>query len=60
MVIETKDVKAERDLREEEKQKIKHAEALFASFGSDVKVEFKSQLKGDSMLGIIREVLREG
>jgi hypothetical protein len=31
-----------------------------ASFGSDVKVEFKTQLKGDSMLGIIREVLREG
>jgi len=60
LVIETKDVKAERDLREEEKQKIKHAEALFASFGSDVKVEFKTQLKGDSMLGIIREVLREG
>ncbi len=58
LVIETKDVKAERDLREEEKQKIKHAEALFASFGSDVKVEFKTQLKGESMLGIIREVLR--
>ena len=58
LVIETKDVKAERDLRNEEKQKIKHAEALFASLGSDVKVEFKTQLKGESMVGIIKEVLR--
>ncbi|SFV57918.1 Type III restriction-modification system restriction subunit [hydrothermal vent metagenome] len=60
LVIETKDVKAERDLRVEERQKIKHAEALFASFGGDVKVEFKRQLKGESMVGILREVLGRG
>jgi type III restriction enzyme len=57
LVVETKDVKAERDLRDEEKQKIKHTEVLFNSFGSDVKVEFKQQLKGESMVGILREVL---
>jgi type III restriction enzyme len=58
LIVETKDVKADRDLRAEESQKIKHAEALFASLNSDVKVEFKTQLKGDGMLGIIKEVLR--
>ena len=58
LVVETKDVKAERDLRDEEKQKIKHAEVLFNSFGTDVKVKFKTQLKGESMVGILKEVMR--
>ena len=57
LVVETKDVKSERDLRDEEKQKIKHTEVLFSSFGSDVKVEFKRQLKGESMVGLLKEVL---
>ncbi len=58
LVVETKDVKAERDLRDEEKQKIKHAEVLFNSFGTDVNVKFKTQLKGESMVGILKEVMR--
>jgi len=57
LIVETKDVKSDRDLRAEESQKIKHAEALFVSLDSDVKVEFKTQLKGDGMLGIIKDVL---
>jgi type III restriction enzyme len=57
LIVETKDVNTDSVLREEEKQKIKHAEALFASLDSDVKVEFRTQLKGDGMLGIIKEVL---
>ena len=57
LIVETKDVKADRDLRAEESQKIKHAQALFSSLDSSVKVEFRTQLKGDGMLGIIKEVL---
>jgi len=58
LIVETKDVKADRDLRAEESQKIKHAEALFSSLQSEVKVEFKTQLKGEGMLQIIKEVLK--
>lgn len=58
LVVETKDVKSKRDLRVEESQKIKHAEALFSSFNSDVKVKFQTQLKGEGMLGILKDVLK--
>jgi len=58
LIVETKDVKAERDLRGEEMQKIRHAEALFAHLGSEIDVTFKTQLKGKAMSAIIREVLK--
>jgi type III restriction enzyme len=57
LIVETKDVNAERDLRGEERQKIKHAEALFAHLDSSIDVKFKTQLRGKAMSEIMREVM---
>ena len=55
LIVETKD-KGERDLFDDEKQKIKHAEILFGHLSDDVKIEFRKQLRGDKMVEIIKEV----
>lgn len=57
LIVETKDVNAERDLRGEEKQKIKHAESMFAHLSSSIDVKFETQLKGKAMSAIMRDVL---
>ncbi len=57
LVVETKD-KGERDLFVDEKQKIKHAQKLFEHLSSEVKIEFKKQLRGSKIVEIIKEVQR--
>ena len=59
LIVETKDVNAERDLRVEEKQKIKHAESMFAHLDKGIDVKFETQLKGKVMSDIIRKVLQK-
>ncbi len=58
LIVETKD-KAKRDLYDDEEQKIKHAEALFAHLSTDIKVEFRTQFKGREMVKIIEEIVGE-
>jgi len=58
LIVETKD-KSERDLYIEESAKIRHAQRLFSSLDSDIKVEFRTQFRGDIMVGIIRGILEE-
>ena len=60
LIVETKDVKAQRDLRGEESQKIRHAKTLFAHFDSDIEVKFETQLRGKVMSEIMREVMERG
>ncbi len=54
-IVETKDVAGDNKLREEEKQKIKHAEILF---DGAVKVSFKSQFSNTKITELIKEVYR--
>lgn len=56
LVVETKD-KAKRDLYDDEKQKIKHAEVLFSHLSEDINVEFRTQFKGTDMVKIIKDVM---
>lgn len=53
LIIETKNVEDKKELREEEKIKLKHAEKFF---GENVKIHFKTQLKNDDLLKIIKEI----
>lgn len=52
-IVETKDVAGDNQLRDEEKQKIKHAEILF---NGAVKVSFKTQFSNTKITELIREV----
>jgi hypothetical protein len=52
-IVETKNVRNENDLREEEKQKIRHAEKFF---GDAVKIEFKTQFTSDKIVDLIKEI----
>lgn len=55
-IVETKDVKGENKLRDEEKQKIKHAEILF---NGAVKVSFKTQFTNNKITELIKEVYQQ-
>ncbi|MFB9119929.1 type III restriction-modification system endonuclease [Bergeyella porcorum] len=52
-IVETKDVAGDNQLRNEEKQKIKHAEILF---NGAVKVSFKTQFSNTKITELIKEV----
>jgi type III restriction enzyme len=52
-IVETKDVKSEDGLRNEEKYKIKHAEKFFEG---KVKIEFRKQFSNDKMVDLINEI----
>lgn len=52
-IVETKDVAGDNQLRNEEKQKIKHAEILF---NGAVKVSFKAQFSNTKITELIKEV----
>lgn len=52
-IVETKDVSGDNKLRDEEKQKIKHAEILF---NGAVKVSFKTQFSNMKITELIKEV----
>ena len=51
-VIETKDMDSDAGLRDEEKQKILHAQKFF---GGKVQIRFKTQFNKDRMVDLIRE-----
>jgi type III restriction enzyme len=53
-VVETKGLNKE-SLRDEEKQKIKHAEKFF---GGDVKIEFKTQFSNNKIVDLIGEIIQ--
>jgi type III restriction enzyme len=53
-VVETKGLNKE-SLRDEEKQKIKHAEKFF---GGDVKIKFKTQFSNNKIVDLIGEIIQ--
>ena len=55
-IVETKNADEE-SLRNEEKQKIKHAEKFF---GDGIKIEFKTQFANDKIVDLIKEIDVEG
>lgn len=55
-IVETKNMAGEDKLRPEERQKIRHAEQFF---GSDVKIEFKTQFSNKKIDALIREIVGE-
>ncbi|EMR36927.1 type III restriction-modification system endonuclease [Vibrio harveyi] len=56
-IIESKNLEGKKQLRVEEKQKIAHAQKLFAKIsedlGEDIKVEFKTQFKNEKIIELI-------
>jgi len=52
-IVETKNVNAEDSLREEEKQKIRHAEQFF---NGNVKIDFKTQFSNNKIVDLIKEI----
>ncbi len=52
-IVETKNVSSENSLREEEKQKIRHAEKFF---NGNLNIEFKTQFSHDKMVTLIEEI----
>jgi len=55
-IVETKNVRSEGGLREEEKHKIKHAEKFF---GGTVKIEFRTQFNNNKIVDLIKEMAVE-
>jgi len=53
-IVETKNVDGKENLREEEKQKIKHAEIFFKG---DVKIEFKTQFSNSKIVDLIKDII---
>lgn len=54
-VVETKNVDRKDNLREEEKRKIQHAEALFNKISESVQVSFKTQFADDLIYDLIKQ-----
>lgn len=54
-IVETKDVSGDNKLRDEERQKIKHAEILF---DGAVKISFKTQFSNIKITELIKEIYR--
>ncbi|WP_420577497.1 type III restriction-modification system endonuclease [Ekhidna sp.] len=52
-IVESKNVKGDEILREEEKQKIKHAEKFFKG---TVKIDFKTQFSNTKIVDLIKEI----
>jgi type III restriction enzyme len=52
-IVETKNVKSEEGLRDEEKYKIKHAEKFF---DGKVKIEFRTQFSNNKIVDLIKEI----
>jgi type III restriction enzyme len=53
-IVETKNVKSEEGLRDEEKHKIKHAEKFF---DGKVKIEFRTQFSNNKVVDLIKEIV---
>ena len=54
-IVETKNVDNKNSLRNEEKQKIRHAELFF---NQDVKIEFRTQFSSDKIVNLIKEIMQ--
>ncbi len=54
LIVESKGVDGSDTLRDEEKQKIKHAEQLFQQLGDGLNIQFISQFNQDKMVALIR------
>lgn len=55
-IVETKNIENDQ-LRNEEKQKIKHAKTFF---GNTVKIQFRTQFESTQMIDLIREIYNSG
>jgi type III restriction enzyme len=55
-VVETKDVKGDKDLRPEELHKIKHAEEFFKG---KVKIEFRKQFSSNKIVDLIKDITKD-
>ncbi|MBS9780723.1 MAG: type III restriction-modification system endonuclease [Moraxellaceae bacterium] len=58
LIVESKGVDSSDILRDEEKQKIKHAEKLFQQFGEGLNIEFVSQFNQDKIVELIKECIK--
>jgi len=56
IIVETKDVKGDYNLREEEKRKIKHAEQFFQGKAN---IEFKTQFTNRAIYDVLKEIRPE-
>lgn len=54
-IVETKNVKSEKGLRDEERQKIRHAEQFFKG---SVKIEFRTQFSNNHIVDLINSLTR--
>lgn len=59
LILESKNVSDNDALRQEEQQKIKHAECLFREISKDVNVQFKTQFENDKIINLIQDLLHE-
>ncbi len=57
LIVESKGVDGSDTLRDEEKQKIKHAEQLFQQFGDGLNIEFVSQFNQDRIVELIKKCI---
>ncbi len=55
-IVETKNVSSENSLREEEKQKVRHAEKFF---NGNVKIKFKTQFSNNKIVDLIGEIIKD-
>ena len=58
LIVETKGKEDDRDLINDEKRKIKHAEKFFKSLEGDIKVKFETQFDGNAIESIIRKNIK--
>ena len=54
LILESKNVSDSHELRQEEQQKIKHAEHLFTEISHDVNVKFQTQVKGEDIASLLK------
>lgn len=59
LILESKNVDSDDDLRLAERQKIKHAEKLFNEISFGIKVVFKEQFKQDNIRQIIESIIHQ-
>lgn len=57
LILESKNVSGSDDLRQEEQQKIKHAERLFVEINRDVHVKFQTQFEGEQIVAFLRAMI---
>jgi len=55
-IVETKNIEGRDSLREEERQKLKHAEKFFKGA---IKIEFREQFSNKKIENLIREIIKE-